>query len=68
MCSGDEAQIVLVVEVFNYVGAEEETSTAGGEAPAVNVVWIGPEKIAHGAFVGHFLLAVDESDFVDAVD
>ena len=57
-----------MVEVLDDVGAEEETGAAGGEAPAVDVVWIGPEEIAHGAFVGYFLLAVDESDFVDAVD
>jgi hypothetical protein len=57
-----------VVEVFDDIGAEEEACATGGETPSVDVVWIGPQEIAHGAFVGDFLFAVDEADFVDAVD
>lgn len=50
------------------VGAEEEARAAGGETPAFDLVRVGPEEVAHGAFVGDFLLAVDEADLVDGVD
>lgn len=57
-----------MVEAFDNVGAEEETSTTGRETPAVDFVGVGPEKITHGAFMRDFLFAVKEPDFVDCVD
>ena len=57
-----------MVEVADYVAAEEEAGAAGGEAPAFDLVGVAPEEVAHGAFVGDFLLAVDEADFVDGFD
>ena len=53
-----EREVVVVVEALHDVGAEEEAGAARGEAPAVDLVRVAPEKVAHGAFVGHFLLAV----------
>ena len=64
----DQREVVLPIEVTDDVGAEEEAGAARREAPAFNLVRVGPEKVAHGALVGDFLLAVDEADFVDGVD
>ena len=50
------------------ISAEEEARAAGGEAPAFDLVRVGPEEVAHGAFVWDFLLAVDEADLVDSVN
>jgi len=61
----DEGEVVVVVEVADNVGAEEESCTARREAPAFDLVWVGPEEIAHGAFVGDFLFAVYQTDLVD---
>ena len=68
MGSADEAEIVLVVETFDNVGAEEESSTSRRKAPAVDLVWIGPEKITHSAFMWDLLLAVKQPNLVDTVD
>ena len=57
-----------MVELAHDVGAEEEAGAAGREAPAFYVVWVGPEEIAHGAFVGDFLFAVEETDGVEVGD
>ena len=58
MGPGDQAEVVLAVEVRDDVGAEEEACPAGREAPAFDVVGVGPEEVAHGAFVGDLLFAV----------
>jgi hypothetical protein len=68
MSSADEAEIVLVIEAFDDVGTEEESSTTWRKTPAVDLIWIRPEKVTHSAFVWNFLLAVKQSDLVDAVD
>ena len=68
MRAADEGEVVLVVEALDYIRSEEESCAAGGQAPAVDFVRVRPEEVAHGAFVGDFLFAVQEADFVDAVD
>lgn len=57
-----------MVESFYNVRAEKETCASRGKAPAVDVIGIGPEEVAHGAFVGDFLFAVQEADFVYGID
>ena len=64
----NEREVVLPIEVADDVGAEEEARTTRRQAPAFDLIRVGPEQVAHGAFVGDFLLAVDEADFVDGVD
>ena len=48
--------------------ARARTSAARAEPPAVNVLGVGPEEVAHGALVRHLLLAVDDADLVQRVD
>lgn len=61
--AGDHGDVVAVVELAHDVVAEEEAGAARGEAPGVDrVVRVGPEEVAHRAFVGHFLFAVDEGE------
>jgi len=68
VCATDQAEIVLLVEALHDISAEEEPSAARGETPAFDFVRVGPKEVAHGAFVWDFLFAVEEADFVDAVD
>jgi len=62
----DEVERVVVRECLGDVPAEEKACTARGEAPACDVVGVGPEEVAHGAVVRHFLLAVDRAYLVYA--
>lgn len=64
----DHGQVVPVVELADDAGAEEEAGTARGEAPTFDIIWVGPEKITHGTFVGDFLFAVEQADLVEGVD
>ena len=68
MRARNQTKVVLVIEALDDIRAKQEPGSSRRQAPAVNLVWIGPQKVAHGAFVGHFLLAVQQADFVDAVD
>lgn len=68
MSSADETEVVFVIEAFDNVGTEKESSTTRRKTPAVDLVWIRPEKVAHRAFMWDFLLAVKQSDLVDAID
>ena len=68
MCARDQGEVVLVVEMLYDFAAKEEASAARGEAPAVDLVGVGPEEIAHGTFVRDFLFAVQEADAVDCVE
>jgi hypothetical protein len=54
--------------MLDDVCAEQKPRAAWAETPAFDLVGIGPEEIAHGAFVGHFLFSVNEPDFIDAVN
>jgi len=68
MRSSDKTEIVLMVEGADDVGAEKEASATRRQTPAVNFVGIGPEEIAHCAFVRDFLFAVYESNLIYRVD
>ena len=57
-----------MIEPLHDIPAEEKACTARGETPAFDVVWVGPEEVAHAAFVGYFLLTVDKADLIHAVD
>ena len=53
--------------MFGDVLAEGVAGTAGRDAPTAAVVRIGPEEVAHGAFVGDFDYAVDSFDLVERI-
>ena len=53
--------------MFGDVLAEGVAGTAGRDTPAASVVGIGPEEVAHGAFVGDFDHAIDSFDLVERV-
>ena len=63
-----ERQVVHVIETFYNVSPKQKPGSPRTEAPAVNLVWIGPEEVAHGTFVRDFLLSVEKPDFVYGVD
>ena len=64
MSTCNERKSIVVVECFGYVLAKSVTSTTRRDAPATAVVWIRPEKIAHGPFVWHLLHTIDRADVI----
>mmetsp|Transcript_4466 Transcript_4466/g.20266 ORF Transcript_4466/g.20266 Transcript_4466/m.20266 type:complete len:299 (-) Transcript_4466:489-1385(-) len=53
--SGDQVQAVAVVELLRDVLTERVPRASRGDAPAAPVVGVGPQQVAHRAFVRHLL-------------
>jgi hypothetical protein len=68
MSSRNQRQVILVIEALDNIRAEQETSATRTQSPSVDLIGIGPEKVAHGTFMRYFLFAVEQADFVDCVD
>mmetsp|Transcript_3560 Transcript_3560/g.6810 ORF Transcript_3560/g.6810 Transcript_3560/m.6810 type:complete len:278 (+) Transcript_3560:505-1338(+) len=68
MRARDQLDCVCRVELRNHVAAEEVAGAARAEAPAVNILRVGPHEVAHGAVVRNLLLAVDDPYLVERVD
>lgn len=68
MRSRYEREVVLVVEALDNVGTEEKSGASRRESPTVYLIGIGPQQVAHGAFMRHLLLAVEQPDLVYRVD
>ena len=56
------AHLVGLVELGADVAAEEVASAAGAEAPALDVLRVAPQQVAHCTIVRHLLLPVDRPD------
>jgi hypothetical protein len=64
----DQVDVVGGIELRDHVAAEQVPGASRREAPAVNVLRIAPQQVTHGAFVRHFLLAINHADLVQRVD
>lgn len=67
MSSGDKGKVVSVVELFGDIFSEGISSTSRGNTPSASVIRVGPEQIAHGPFMGDFLVPVKLSYLIQAV-
>jgi hypothetical protein len=68
MCSCDQREAVVVIERFRNVLTKGVSCTARGYAPTASVIGVGPEEIAHGSFMRHFLYPIKGADVVQGVD
>ena len=68
MSTSDKIDIILMIELVNNVTTEKVTGTTRADTPTVDIIRVAPHQIAHGAIVGHFLLAVQTTDLVQSVD
>jgi hypothetical protein len=68
MSSRYQRQPVVVVERLGDVLTKRVPSSSRGDPPSASVVGVGPEEIAHGAFVRHLLYAIERSNVIQRVD
>jgi len=54
--------LVGLVELGADVAAEKVAGAARRQAPALDVLRVAPQQVAHGAVVRHLLLPVDRPD------
>ncbi len=68
MRARDQLQPVRVVELLADVRPERVPSAARRDAPALAVIRVGPQQVAHGALVWHLLQALERAHRVQRVD
>ena len=68
MGARNQLQVVRVVKVLRDVLSESEASASWRDAPTVPIVGIGPEQVAHRAFVRHLNLPVDLPYLIKSVE
>jgi hypothetical protein len=68
VCPRDQREAVAVVEHLGYIAAEGVPGAPRGYAPALAVVGVRPEEVAHRALVRDLLHSVQLSDVVQRVD
>ena len=68
MSTGDQVDVVDVIEFGSDFGSKEPSSTSWRHSPCLNLLWIGPHKITERTFVRDFHSSVDESHLVDCLD
>lgn len=68
MRPGNKGKAVIMVERFRDVLPEGVSCTTGGYSPSTTVIGVGPQQIAHRAFVGDLLHSVNGADVVQGVD
>lgn len=67
MRSCDERNVVGAVELVDDVAAKQEASSTRAQAPAVDLLGIRPQQVAHGTIVRHFLFAIDDANLTIVV-
>ena len=68
MCSGDQRNVVDVIEFGGDLGAEKPSSTSWGHSPGFDILWVRPHKVAEWTLVRNFHSSVDESNLIDSLD
>jgi len=66
--SRNQRQPVVVIERLGNVLAKRVPGAARRNTPAAPIIRVGPQQIAHGTFVRHFLDAVQGANVVQRVD
>ena len=67
MRSGNELEVVGVVELLRNILTKGVTSASWRDTPATSIIRIRPKKIAHGAFMRHFLVSIQLAYLVQGI-
>lgn len=68
MSSGDEVNIIDVVEFSSHLGSEQPAGTSWRHSPGFDFLGIRPHQVAEGAFMRDFHSSFDKSDLVNGFD
>ena len=68
MGSRNQFETIRVIKVLRYVLAKRKSCTSGGNTPAMSVVGVRPEQVAHGTLVGHFNLSIDLPYLLESIE
>ena len=68
MSSCNQRQAVVVIERFADILSKRVSRSSRRYPPTTSVVWVGPQQIAHGSFMRHFLDTVETANVVESID
>ena len=68
MSTGDQVDVVDVVEFGRDLGSEQPSSTSRRHSPSLNVLRIGPHEVAEWSFVWNLHSSVDKSHLIDGLE
>lgn len=68
MSSGDQFQIVRVIELLRNILSKRVAGTSGRDTPTTSVIRIGPQKITDRTFVGNLHNTIKLLDLVQSVN
>ncbi len=59
---------VSVIKLFRNVVSEDVPSSSWADAPAVTVLGVGPQQIAHGTLMRDFLETIEHTNVVKGLN
>jgi hypothetical protein len=68
MCSGNQRNIVNVIEFCGDLGTKEPSSSSWRHSPSFDVFWIRPHKVTEWTFMRNFHSSVNKSNLIDGLD
>ena len=68
MRSGNQRNVVDVIEFGGHSGSEEPSGTSWRHSPCFNVFWVGPHKIAERSFMRDLHSSVNKSHLIDSLN
>ena len=68
MRSGNQGNVIDVVELGGDLGSKQPSSASGRHSPCFDVLWIGPHEIAEWTLMRDLHSSVNKSHLVDGLD
>lgn len=66
--SRNQLESVDMVEFSRNLITEQPSSTSGANSPRLDILWVGPDKIAECSLMRNLLSSGDHSDLIDSPD
>ena len=64
----DELEIVVGEELVGHLGSEQPASSAGGDRPAVHLLWVGPDQVTESSLVRDLLVPFNQPYLIQRPD
>jgi len=68
MGSGNQRDVVDVVEFSRHFGAKQPSGTSWRHGPSLDILWIGPHEVTEWTLMRNLHSSIDESDLINGLD
>lgn len=67
MCPANHLELISMIELLTDILAKGVACSSWTDTPSSPLIWVTPQKIAHGSFMGHFLHTFQSVNVVEGV-